>query len=56
MDRGDKFKPLHSISVVAGTAKGDAFVTLTVVSPDEEWEKRLVDERLRRVAGSFKLV
>ena len=58
VDRGEKYKPLRAISVVAGSQAGDAFVTLTVVSTMEEWDnnKPLVDERLRRVASSFKLV
>lgn len=57
VDRGEKYKPLRAISVVAGSKAGDAFVTLTVVSTMEEWDnKPVVDERLRRVASSFKLV
>eukprot|EP00571_Detonula_confervacea_P014646 CAMPEP_0172309080 /NCGR_PEP_ID=MMETSP1058-20130122/9478_1 /TAXON_ID=83371 /ORGANISM="Detonula confervacea, Strain CCMP 353" /LENGTH=394 /DNA_ID=CAMNT_0013021633 /DNA_START=187 /DNA_END=1371 /DNA_ORIENTATION=- len=56
VDRGEKAKPLRAISVVAGSLAGDAFVTLTIVSPEEDWEKPLVDERLRQVAKSFKLV
>lgn len=56
VDRGEKAKPLRAISVVAGSLAGDAFVTLTVVSLDEDWEKPLVDKRLRQVAKSFKLV
>lgn len=56
VDRGEKGKPLRAISVVAGSRAGDAFVTLTVVSPEEDWEKPLVNESLRRVVESFKLV
>jgi len=56
VDRGEKAKQLRAISVVAGSAGGDAFVTLTVVSPDEEWEKPGVGEKLRKIAQSFKLV
>lgn len=57
VDRGEKAKPLQAISVVAGSRAGDAFITLTVVSTQEEWDSNpIVDERLRRVASSFKLV
>ena len=56
VDRGEKAKPLRAISVVASGLGGDAFVTLTIVSPDEDWEKPIVNERLRQVAKSFKLV
>lgn len=56
IDRGERAKPLHAMSVVAGSSAGDAFVTMTVVSPEEEWEKPNVAEKLRRIATSFKLV
>jgi len=56
IDRGERAKPLHAMSVVAGSSAGDAFVTMTVVSPEEEWEKPTVAEKLRRIATSFKLV
>mmetsp|Transcript_13638 Transcript_13638/g.29555 ORF Transcript_13638/g.29555 Transcript_13638/m.29555 type:complete len:378 (+) Transcript_13638:45-1178(+) len=56
VDRGERAKPLRAMSVVAGTPAGDAFVTITVVSPEEEWERSLVAERLRRVVESFKLL
>lgn len=56
VDRGERAVPLRAISVVAGSTAGDAFVTLTVVSPEEEWKKPFVDQRLRRVVGSFKLI
>ena len=46
-----------AISVVAGSVDGRAFVTLTVVSTNDEWEKPSANESLlRRVAESFKLV
>ena len=42
---------------MAGSADGKAFITMTVVSTNDEWEtKPIVDERLRKVADSFKLV
>ena len=57
VDRGETMKDLHAISVVAGSADGKAFITMTVVSTNDEWEtKPIVDERLRKVADSFKLV
>ena len=56
VDRGEKARPLRAISVVAGSVDGRAFVTLTVVSTNDEWEKPSANERLRRVAESFKLV
>jgi hypothetical protein len=56
VDRGERARPLRAISVVAGSREGDAFVTLTVVSTEEEWERPLVGEGLRRVVESFKLV
>lgn len=57
VDRSEKGRlPLRAVSVVAGSRKGDAFVTLTVVSLDSEWKKSDIDVRLRRIAKSFKLV
>lgn len=56
VDRGERARPLRAISVVAGTREGDAFVTLTVVSTEEDWKRPLVGEGLRRVVESFKLV
>eukprot|EP00580_Thalassiosira_gravida_P002761 CAMPEP_0201599498 /NCGR_PEP_ID=MMETSP0492-20130828/922_1 /ASSEMBLY_ACC=CAM_ASM_000837 /TAXON_ID=420259 /ORGANISM="Thalassiosira gravida, Strain GMp14c1" /LENGTH=400 /DNA_ID=CAMNT_0048062081 /DNA_START=32 /DNA_END=1234 /DNA_ORIENTATION=- len=56
VDRGERAKPLRALSVVAGSRAGDAFVTLTVVSTEEEWEKPRVAERLRKIVESFKLV
>ena len=56
VDRGDKARPFRIISVVAGSVDGRAFVTLTVVSTNDEWEKPSANERLPRVAESFKLV
>lgn len=56
VDRGERARPLRAISVVAGSQEGDAFVTLTVVSTEDEWKRPLVGDGLRRVVGSFKLV
>jgi len=56
VDRGERAKPLRALSLVAGSRAGDAFVTLTVVSTEEEWENPRVEERLRKIAESFKLV
>ncbi|KAL7548050.1 hypothetical protein ACHAWF_011337 [Thalassiosira exigua] len=56
VDRGEGRSSLRAISVVAGSEAGDAFVTLTVVSPEAEWDRPDVDARLRRVAESFKIV
>lgn len=56
VDRGEKYSSLRAISVIAGSAGGDSYVTLTVVSPSPEWEKTAVDEKLRKIVNSFKLV
>ncbi|KAL9180891.1 hypothetical protein ACHAXT_009696 [Thalassiosira profunda] len=56
VDRGEAVPPLRAISVVAGSARGDAFVTLTVVSVEGAWADPVAAARLRKVAESFKLV
>ena len=56
VDRGERYEMLRAISVVAGSASGDSFVTLTVVSADRDWAREGARERLTRVAESFKLV
>ena len=48
---------MRAISVVAGSLRGDAFITLTVVSTKDEWDSiPEVNEKLRKVVDSFKLV
>jgi len=58
VDRTSKgLASLRAISVVAGSLKGDAFITLTVVSTKDEWDSiPEVNEKLRKVVDSFKLV
>ena len=58
VDRTSKgLSSLRAISVVAGSLKGDAFITLTVVSTKDEWDSiPEVNEKLRKVVDSFKLV
>ncbi|KAL3939228.1 MAG: hypothetical protein SGBAC_006017 [Bacillariaceae sp.] len=47
--------PLRNIAVIAASANGDAFYTLTVVAPASEWEKEVVSNKLRKIASSFHL-
>ena len=56
VDRGERYERLRAISVVAGSASGNSFVTLTVVSAEGDWTREGVRERLMRVAESFKLI
>ncbi|CAJ1933997.1 unnamed protein product [Cylindrotheca closterium] len=55
LDRGSRGPPLRNIAVIAGSTKGDAFYTLTVVAPATQWEKEAVSTKLRKIASSFHL-
>mmetsp|Transcript_20746 Transcript_20746/g.47097 ORF Transcript_20746/g.47097 Transcript_20746/m.47097 type:complete len:161 (-) Transcript_20746:41-523(-) len=55
VDRGNRGAPLKAISVIAA-AGTDGLVTMTVVSPKEEWNNAKKNLMLRKVASSFKLI
>jgi hypothetical protein len=56
VDRGEKNLPLRAISVIGGGVGGNSYITLTVVSPSPEWDKPVVDKKLRKIADSLKLM
>lgn len=54
IDRGDKGRPLRSISVLAQAKR--SLYTLTVVAPEEDWTSSANNEhKLRTIAESFHL-
>ena len=56
VDWGERAKTLRAIPVMVDSAADGAFVTLAVVSKDKKWQKPSANERLHRVAESFKHV
>jgi hypothetical protein len=56
VDRGDKYLPLRAISVIGGGVGGSSYITLTVVSPSPEWDKPAVNQKLRKIVDSLKLM
>lgn len=55
VDRGSRGPPVKNISVVAATPQGDKLITMTVVAPLQQWNDKVFDARLRKIASSFHL-
>lgn len=56
VNRGEKALPLRAISVIAAYRGGTSYITLTVTSPSPGWDKPTVDEKLRKIVNSLKIV